>query len=125
MRATKKLIQRKYDERRKHVDPLVKGLNIIVVISFAIMFLMIVVALMPMTSGRIQFFRTYNLPAGYDWNVQLLAYAYYLMIFQLILSVAGIIINWMRSKRKSDRFHFSLILFAVISLGGIIFFNLR
>jgi len=124
MRATRKLIERKFDERRKHVDPLVKWLNIIVVVSFAVMFLIIVVTTMPMTSGRIQFFRTYNLPPGSSWNQQLFSYTYYLLLFQFVISIAGIILNWMRSKRKSDRFHFSLIFFAVLSLAGIILFNL-
>lgn len=107
-------------DRRKGQDPLLKILNSIVILSFSLVFLIFILLLMPKTSEQIMFFRKYNLNPDVPWEETFLTYAFVLLIIQLFIASTGVIINVMRGKRKYDKFHYSLIVFIIISLIGVI-----
>ncbi len=113
---------REVQERRKAADPLVKSLTLLVMISFFILFLIFILVMMPGTSDVIMSFRTYNIKEGGGWQDTFLTYALYLMIMQLFVSCTGIFINLRRSRRRHDKYHYSLVIFACLSLVGIIIY---
>ncbi len=54
------------------------------------------------------------------WDLELIHYLFYLLIFGLCISAIGIIINSRRHHRKDDRFKYILITLGAISTFGII-----
>ncbi|MFA5519012.1 MAG: hypothetical protein WDA74_07145 [Spirochaetota bacterium] len=107
-------------DRRKGQDPLLKILNFIVILSFSLVFLIFILLLMPKTSEQMMFFRKYNLNPDVPWEETFLTYAFILLVIQLFIASTGVIINVIRAKRKYDKFHYSLMIFIIISLIGII-----
>lgn len=112
-------IQKK-GERREGKDLLLKILNFIVILSFSMVFLIFILLLMPKTSEQMMFFRKYNLNPGVPWEESFLNYAFVLLVIQLFIASTGVIINVVRAKRRYDKFHYSLMVFIIISLIGII-----
>lgn len=110
----------KKDDRRHGQDPLVKSLTFTVVFSFTLIFLIFILLLMPKTSDQIMFFRKYNLNPDMPWEESFLGYAFVLLIIQLFISSTGVVLNIVRGKRRNDKFHYSLMIFIIISLIGII-----
>ena len=110
----------KKTERRQGQDPLMKALTAIVMVSFSMVFLIFILILMPKTSEQIMYFRKYNIDPDMPWEESFLTYAFILLIIQLLISCAGIVINIIRAKRRNDKFHYSLLVFTIISLIGII-----
>jgi formate hydrogenlyase subunit 3/multisubunit Na+/H+ antiporter MnhD subunit len=108
------------DDRRQGQDPLVKALTFTVVFSFSLIFLIFILLLMPKTSDQIMFFRKYNLNPDRPWEESFLNYAFVLLIIQLFISSTGVVLNIIRGKRRNDKFHYSLMVFIIISLIGII-----
>ncbi len=53
------------------------------------------------------------------WDQTLLGYLFYLVIFGLCISIAGIMINSKRYRRAEDRFRLTLIMLGMLSLFGI------
>ena len=107
-------------DRRQGQDPLVKALTFIVIFSFSLIFLIFILLLMPKTSDQIMFFRKYNLNPDMPWEESFLNYAFILLIIQLFISSTGVVLNIIRGKRRNDKFHYSLMVFIIISLIGII-----
>lgn len=107
-------------DRRQGRDSLLKILNFIVMLSISLVFLIFILLLMPKTSEQIMFFRKYNLNPDVPWEESFLTYAFILLIIQLFISSTGVIINITRAKRRYDKFHYSLMVFIIISLVGII-----
>lgn len=110
----------KKTDRRQGQDPLLKILNFIVMLSFSIVFLIFILLLMPKTSEQIMLFRKYNLNPDVPWEESFINYAFVLLIIQLFIASTGVIINIFRSKRQYDKFYYSLMVFIIISLIGII-----
>jgi formate hydrogenlyase subunit 3/multisubunit Na+/H+ antiporter MnhD subunit len=110
----------KKDDRRQGQDPLAKALTFTVIFSFSLIFLIFILLLMPKTSDQIMFFRKYNLNPDMPWEESFLDYAFVLLIIQLFISSTGVVLNIVRGKRRNDKFHYSLMIFIIISLIGII-----
>lgn len=110
----------KKTDRRQGKDPLLKILNFIVMISFSMVFLIFILLLMPKTSEQIMLFRRYNMNPDLPWEESFITYAFVLLIIQLFIASTGVIINIIRSKREYDKFYYSLMVFIIISLIGII-----
>ncbi len=110
----------KKTDRRQGQDPLIKALTAIVMVSFSMVFLIFILILMPKTSEQIMFFRKYNIHPDMPWEESFITYAFVLLIIQLLISSIGIVINIVRAKRRNDKFHYSLLVFTIISLIGII-----
>ena len=107
-------------DRRQGQDFLVKCLTFTVMLSFTLVFIIFILLLMPKTSDQIMFFRKYNLNPDMPWERSFLNYAFILLIIQLFISSSGVILNIVRGKRRNDKFHYSLMIFIIISLIGII-----
>lgn len=116
----KSSLVKKRSERRQGQDPLIKALTAIVMVSFSLVFLIFILLLMPKTSEQIMFFRKYNIHPDMPWEESFITYAFVLLIMQLLISCTGIVINIVRAKRRNDKFHYSLLVFTIISLIGII-----
>jgi len=110
----------KKNDRRQGQDTIVKAITFIVMLSFSLVFLIFILLLMPKTSDQIMFFRKYNLNPDMPWEESFLNYAFILLIIQLLISSTGIVLNIARAKRRNDKFHYSLLIYIIISLIGII-----
>lgn len=57
------------------------------------------------------------------WDLDLVQYAFYLLIFLLFFCIFSLIVNSKRHKRKSDSYSISLVVLCVFSLIGIIVYT--
>jgi energy-coupling factor transporter transmembrane protein EcfT len=106
--------------RRHGADSLIHKLNIItyVVWFFSVITLyMIFIARPPEESV---FNRWHKARFGNEFDDFLLKYSIVFMIVCFALSVAGLIINKFRHKRKTDHYRLSLIILGLLSLTGIV-----
>lgn len=62
---------------------------------------------------------------SHHWNLALLPYGLFLLIFVLVVTVFGIIFNRMRHRRKTDRYNISVIILCVGSFIGLIYYIIR
>ncbi len=108
--------------RRKGPDRLLILINVLILISFFIVFLIIIIVLLPETSQQLLDYRKLDASYGENWKSSLLQYALYLMILQVLISVAGLIIRSARHKRRTDRYPASLITLGILSLIGVVLF---
>jgi uncharacterized membrane protein YhaH (DUF805 family) len=108
-------------ERRQRADFWVRSLEWLVVGSW--MLLLLALLLLSKAKPQVETFfeRYYQLPLDSSWNLELLFYLRLLMGLGLCLSVAGLIINWRRSRRAGDEYRVSLLILGVISLIGLLF----
>jgi len=65
------------------------------------------------------FDRYYQLDLRSSWDMELAHYIFYCMIAGLLLSVAGLVINNRRHRRRDDEYLVSLMLSAILCLSGI------
>lgn len=56
------------------------------------------------------------------WNQELLGYFFYLMIAGLLISVAGLLVNYLRHRREDDKFRLHLMLMGSMSLAGLAYY---
>ncbi len=56
------------------------------------------------------------------WNQELLGYFFYLMIAGLLISLAGLLINYLRHRREGDRYRLHLMLMGSMSLAGLAYY---
>ncbi|MBU0730097.1 MAG: hypothetical protein KKE17_03900 [Proteobacteria bacterium] len=112
----------KSSDRRKGADLWLKTLGWLSVVSWALMFAALV--LFGKARPQIQTYidTKFNVPLRAEWNIELANYLFYLMIVGLFLSLAGIVINLKRHRRRNDEFIISLIMLGIVSLAGIIFY---
>lgn len=108
--------------KRKAQDSLCKALRWIGVSAWAVMLLMLVLY------GRAIPKVTYD-PAGQididamtSWDPTLTNVLLALMFVGLLISLAGLKIKQLRTRRRSDEYMYSLYLLAVTSLGGIVYY---
>lgn len=108
-------------ERRQRPDFWVRSLEWLVVASW----LLLLMALMVLSKAKPQvetfFERYYQLPLDSTWDLELLFYLRLLMGVGLCLSIAGLVINWRRSRRAGDEYRVSLVILGIISLIGLLF----
>ncbi len=105
--------------RRKGPDfviNVVKWISIIIWVIIAIIFLLIVV--MKPTSSGTQMSRVVHGSSSKGMTNTI----FVLLVIQLIMSVAGIIFNVTRLKRKSDTIRLTLVFSGIISVAGLAVF---
>lgn len=64
------------------------------------------------------FERVYDIRLHQQWDMDLARYILWLMVLGLLLSVAGLVINAKRNRRRTDQWRLSLIFLGLISLAG-------
>ncbi len=117
--------------RRSGPDPLVKLIGSITSFSWMLLFVIAVFSWILISSifivahvtkapfeGFVE--QRYHFTLSESRHTTLIADSFYLMIFIFILSCAGLVLNSFRHNRKNDTYSRPLIIFAVLSLMGII-----
>ncbi len=64
------------------------------------------------------FERVYDIHLYQQWDMDLARYILWLMVFGLLFSLVGLVINAKRKRRYTDYWRLSLILLGIISLSG-------
>lgn len=66
------------------------------------------------------FDRFYDLRLRRSWDLELMEYIFYLLLFCLFSSIGGLIINSLRKRRKTDQTRASLIFMICVSFFGLV-----
>jgi hypothetical protein len=113
----------KIKDRRKGPDVLLKTISIITGITwfFILLFYIIISYARPQIETR--FFNSlFKVPIENNWDKSLLPVAIIILALLVIICFIGIVVNFFRHKRRTDRFNKSLIFFGLGSLMGLIYF---
>ncbi|MFH1741082.1 MAG: hypothetical protein ABIH23_18940 [bacterium] len=107
-------------ERRKGPDIWVRLIGWFGVIGWLVLLGAMFIAGKAQPHFETFFDRLFHIQVRETWNLQLVEYIFYLMIFGFCISAIGLLINATRHHRKYDRYRDYLVLLGVISLAGII-----
>ena len=111
-------------ERREGPDLLVRAFKYLAIIAWLLFFAALVVshyARPEMDSGLVRYL---GLDIRDYWRPRLTFWLVYLLWGSALVSVASIVLNRMRLKRRSDHLHFNIILL-LLSTSGMLFYILR
>jgi len=111
-------------DRRKGPDALTKWVKYSGIISWILIAATLFITLIAKPGFESYMDESFHIKLQKDWNASLMRYAFVLLILLFFFCMVSIIINLMRSRRKSDRFNKTLILNAASSLAGIILYLL-
>jgi len=112
-------------ERRKGADLWVKTLRGLGFFGWFLMIVALYIIDRAKPEEENMFTKAANVSVRKTWNMDLIHYLFYLMIFGLCISIIGIVINSRRHHRANDRFRYILIILGIISLFGIIKYLLK
>ena len=107
-------------DRRKGPDLWSKTLRWLGVFGWFVMFVALFIIDRARPEEENMFTKSANVSVRSTWNLELIHYLFYLMVFGLCISIIGIVINSRRHHRVNDRFRYILIILGIISLFGII-----
>ena len=102
--------------RRRGADSVVRAINVMEIISWVVFLVAFMMVSISGSGGG----RSYG--AVRPGGSSLSTWAIVLMAVQFILSLTGLVVQSSRMKRKSDRYSKSLIIFALLSIVGMVFF---
>ncbi len=108
--------------RRKNPDRFIRIINIIVFMSILLAVVIFLIAFSPAAHGEFLGVRNLERIFGEPLQKNMLRTAFYLMIAQFCLSAGGFVLSMFYHKRRSDRYHYSLVVFGALSLAGIIIY---
>ncbi len=115
----------KRGERRSGPDVWFKMISWLSVIGWVLMLISLVLFDLAKPHMITFFDRFFHVSGVSIWDYQMTLYIFYIMIFGVILSVIGLLINAKRHRRKRDRYSLSLVLLGVVSLLGAAFYMFR
>jgi len=74
-----------------------------------------------------KFFNKIDIPVVLrtTWDQELAHYIFYLMIFGVCLSIAGLVINTRRNRRNDDGYKAYLFILALLSISGIVLYTYK
>lgn len=104
--------------RRRGRDWMVKTVTWVSRAAWALVFIIFFVITCAKPAGDDFFSRLFQITPDTEWAMGLLRLAAYMMSFTFLLCVAGLIMNFRRNRRKTDRLNPSLILIGAMSLVG-------
>ncbi len=112
--------KKKSYNRRTGPDLWVKLRRIFAIIIWPVLF--ITLLLLDFAKPQVETFfdRLYNINIRNSWNTEFTTYIFFLMIVGLFSSILGLVISAKRNRRRSDKYPFSFIFMAILSLIGII-----
>ena len=112
----------KKKNKRRGPDFIVKCIQGSALVSWIIIFVILIV--FSMAKPRFQGFgRNFAVVGGGGWDTALVGSIFYILIFQLVLCIVGLVISTTRMRRKSDRYNKSLIIMGILSVIGIAIFT--
>lgn len=113
-----------WQERRKGPDSLLRALRWMAGVGWMLMF----AAMYFLDRGKPEvetyFTRWFNLRLRTTWNMELAGMLLYCMVLGLVLSLAGLVINFRRHRRRDDEVRISLLVLGALSLFGILLYFL-
>lgn len=112
-------------DRRRGPDLWNKTLSGLGVFGWFVMFVAVFIIDRARPAEEDMFTKAANVSVRSTWNMELIHYLFYLMIFGLCISIVGIVINSRRHNRANDRFRYILIILGIISLFGIIKYHFK
>jgi hypothetical protein len=101
---------------------LVKWVKWTGIVSWIVLFSIMLITDMAKPPIETFFDRMFNVKLRTYWDTGLIRLALVFMVVLFLLSVAGIIANSMRHRRKTDRYNKSVIFSATASFIGILFY---
>lgn len=111
---------RPYVDRREGPDLWIKLLSWLGVLSGVSLVAALFVTTIAKPEVETFFDRFYNLRLRRAWDMELMQYIFYLLLICLFSSIAGLVINSRRKRRKDDHVRASLIVMLCISLFGLV-----
>lgn len=116
---------RKFVERRSKNDWVVKSVNIIAIIGWALAAIAIAMAdkAQPLTENMIT--RILNVQVVSHWDISLLRLSFAAILFSFLICLIGFFVNMTRHRRKTDRYSKPIITLGIISLAFIMIFLFR
>lgn len=111
--------------RRKGQDVWLKLIQWIGIISWVLMVPLLVLMDRAKPQFETFFDRYFDIQVESGWDYEIFRYAFYLMIFLMVLSGTGLLINKTRHKRKDDFYRMNLIIILILSILGIIYYISR
>ena len=112
-------------DRRKGPDLWIRSLRYLALAGWILLIVAFVILDRAKPQVETFFERVYNIHLEQHWDMDLARYLLWLMVVGLLLSFAGLVINARRNRRRTDQWRVSLILLGVISLTGIVLYNLN
>lgn len=111
-------------DRRRGPDALTKWVRYSGIISWILIAAALFITLIAKPDFESYMDDSFHIKLQNDWNESLMRYTFVLLVLLFFFCMVSILINLMRSRRKSDRFNKTLILNAAASLTGIILYLL-
>ncbi len=108
--------------RRRGPDFVIKVINVIAGSAWICIFMIFV--FVALAKPKFEGFRRGMGAIQGGWNAGWLDIVFFLLVFLVLLSIAGIVFNFMRMKRKTDKIRATLVLSGVLAFLGILAFLL-
>lgn len=106
-------------DRRRGADSLVKTVQVLGALSWIILIPLIMVISWAKPVAIETFFdRLFSVSLRHKWNRDLLSIIPVILLILFIVSVAGIVMNLKRCRRKDDRINRSLLINLLLSIAG-------
>ena len=114
--------ERRFVERRKKQDWVVKSASIIAILGWvgAMIALLLIDRAAPAQENFVT--RFLKLTVFSTWNTTMLRWAFFAVIASFVTCIAGLILNATRQRRKTDKFNKLLITISVISTFLLVFY---
>lgn len=106
-------------ERRRGPDVWLRVLSFVSVFGWLIMLAAMIVFHEARPEPTTVTTRFHDTPVNTTWDRELARYLFYLMVLGFFSSIAGLVINARRMRRRYDQVRVNLVVLGVISLTGI------
>ena len=107
-------------ERRRKPDLVWRAARWLAVVGWAGMVGAVLLLAQAKPPTETFFDRYFGVPLRSWWDTSLTPYIFYFMVLGLAVSLAGLLFNFLRRRRRDDELLVSLVLLAVLSLLGLI-----
>lgn len=111
-------------DRRKGPDALVKWVKYSGIISWILISIILFITLIAKPDFESYMDTSFHIRLQNSWDVEIMQYAFLLLVLLFFFCMISIIVNLMRYRRKNDRFNKTLILNAAAAFIGIILYLL-
>ena len=111
-------------DRRIGPDTLVKWVKYSGIISWLLISIVLFITLVAKPGFESYMDKSLHIRLGNKWNIDLMQYAFVLLVLLFFFCMVSIVINLMRCRRRRDSFSITLVLNAAAAFIGIILYLL-